>query len=288
MKDQASIQSGWGEIGPNVNDDPSSEPVSTTSRQPRSVVREFYARLGEVQFGDRIILFGASLLLSVLPLIILLNALANQRVDDDIAQHLGLNHQGAHVVKALFSPSSVTFNLGVLVSLLLSTAGTVATARSVQVIYERAFDLNPARGLTNLARSFVWVLVTAGLLIAESAFGSTVRSGPGGAVALGVVSFILVTAFFWWSAHFLLGGRESWRTLQPVALATSVFWLGLGVFASLYFSSTIVSDSRLYGEIGVAFTLVTWFIAVGAVITLGAVVGALWSARSSSRRRSAP
>jgi membrane protein len=58
-----------------------------------------------------------------------------------------------------------------------------------------------------------------------------------------------------------------------------VFWVGLGAVAALYFGSTLVSDSHLYGTIGVVFTLVTWFIAMGAVITLGAVVGAQLQAR---------
>jgi membrane protein len=58
-------------------------------------------------------------------------------------------------------------------------------------------------------------------------------------------------------------------------------WIGLGVFAGFYFSSTIVSDSKTYGTIGVTFTLVTWFIAMGAVLTLGAVVGAVWQRRQS-------
>jgi hypothetical protein len=38
-------------------------------------------------------------------------------------------------------------------------------------------------------------------------------------------------------------------------------------------SLTVVSDGPLRGAIGVVFTLVTWFIAMGAVIILGAVVG---------------
>ncbi len=52
--------------------------------------------------------------------------------------------------------------------------------------------------------------------------------------------------------------------------------MGLGVFASDYFSSTVVSESHLYGSIGVVFTLVTWFIAIGAVLALGAVSGVVW------------
>lgn len=47
----------------------------------------------------------------------------------------------------------------------------------------------------------------------------------------------------------------------------------------MYFAAAIISDSRLYGTIGVVFTLLTWFIAICAVIVLGAVAGATWDQR---------
>jgi membrane protein len=235
-----------------------------------------FSTLGAIDFGDRIILFGAALLLSVLPLVILLNALANQRVDDDIAKRLGLDRAGSRVVEGLFKPSTVSFNLSVLVGLLLALAGTIAVARSVQIIYERAFDRSPARGPANLLRCLVWVVVVTGVFVADAVSAPSLHNEPAGWLVLGVVNFVGVTLFFWWGAHFLLGGREPWRRVWPVGLATALFWMGLGVFASVYFSSTVVSDSHLYGTIGVVFTLVTWFIAIGAVLTLGAVAGIVW------------
>jgi membrane protein len=56
----------------------------------------------------------------------------------------------------------------------------------------------------------------------------------------------------------------------------------LGVFAAFYFSTTIVDDSKTYGTIGVTFTLITWFIAMGSVIMLGAVFGAVWAKRKTA------
>jgi hypothetical protein len=47
-------------------------------------------------------MFGAALLWSALPLIILLSSLANERIDDDLSRHIGLNGQGAHIVHSLF------------------------------------------------------------------------------------------------------------------------------------------------------------------------------------------
>ena len=52
----------------------------------------------------------------------------------------------------------------------------------------------------------------------------------------------------------------------------------------VYFAAAIISDSRLYGTIGVVFTLLTWFIAIGAVIVLGAVAGATWDQRKGRAR----
>jgi membrane protein len=127
----------------------------------------------------------------------------------------------------------------------------------------------------------VWVLFISGVAIADSAIGKSLRDGPAGPLVLSVVEVVGFTLFFWWSIHFLLAGRESWRAVAPAAISTAIFWVGLGLFAAFYFSSTIVSDSKTYGPIGVTFTLVTWFIAMGAVVTLGAVAGAVWHRRRS-------
>jgi membrane protein len=93
-----------------------------------------------------------------------------------------------------------------------------------------------------------------------------------------------VTAFFWWTMYFLLAGRASWRILLRPAALTALLWIGLELFSSVYFSSSIISDSRLYGTIGVVFTLMIWFIDIGAVIVLGAAAGA---ASEQRRDRSA-
>jgi len=75
-----------------------------------------------------------------------------------------------------------------------------------------------------------------------------------------------------------------WRRLLRAAVVTALLRFGLGLVSSVYFSSAIISDSRLYGTIGVVFTLLTWLIAIGAVIVLGAVAGATWDQRKGRSR----
>jgi membrane protein len=202
-------------------------------------------------------------------------------VDDDISTRLGLGREGAHVIDTLFTQSHVAFSLGILVSLALSVAGTITVARSLQTLYQRIFEQPDLRGWSNVLRCFTWVVVTAGMLFLDTVTSRPIRDFPAGRILLGLSNIAMLTVFFWWSIRFLLGGREPWRHVFPAALATGVFWVGLGAFASLYFSSTVVSDSRLYGPIGVVFTLVTWFIAMGAVVALGAVAGHVWLRRRS-------
>jgi len=110
------------------------------------MAQDLFSRLGSVDFGNRIILFGAAVLLSVLPIVILLSALANTQVDDDIARHLGLNHEGTRIVDGLFRTSKISFDAAVFVAILLALAGTIAVASAVQVTYEKAFDRAPSVG----------------------------------------------------------------------------------------------------------------------------------------------
>jgi membrane protein len=255
--------------------------VAWRARYDRSFARDVLRGLGAVDFADRIIIFGACLLVSVMPVIIALSAFTSHRIQDDITRHLGLGAQGRRIVDGLFKASVTSLNLAVLVSVVLSFAGTIAVARSVQVMYERAFAYPPLANAQGWLRCLVCVVAMSGVVIADGAIERTLIDDVGH-VVFGVVQLVPFTLFFWWSIHFLLGGREPWRRVLAAAIATGLFWIGLGVFAAFYFSSTIVSDSTTYGTIGVTFTLVTWLIAIGAVLTFGAVVGAVWQRRKDA------
>lgn len=264
------------------------DPQSWRERYQTSPVHDFVDRLGAIQFGDQIILLGAALLLSVLPLIILLSAFASHRVDGDIAERLGLNRTAARIVDSLITNSTARFNLGILVSLLISLAGTIAVARSVQGIYERAFDRPHQGGTGPFVRCLIWVVAVAAMLFLDTMSTRAIRDAPAGRVLLGLENLAILTLFFWWSLHFLLSGALRWRQVFFAALTTAVFWIGLGAIAALYFSSSIISDRNLYGSIGVVFTIATWFIAMSAVILLGAAVGAVVSNRLARRRPAPP
>jgi hypothetical protein len=83
-----------------------------------SVAQDFVRRLGAVDFVNSIVLFGASLFLSVLPFVILLSSIANHRIDTDLSRHIGLNHEGADIVSPLFRASPAHSTVALVTALL--------------------------------------------------------------------------------------------------------------------------------------------------------------------------
>lgn len=248
-----------------------------------SPAQTFFGQLGALDFSNSVILFGSALLISVLPFVILLSSLANHRIDTDLSRHIGLNRQGALIVSQLFRSSPAQSTAAEVTALILATAGTIAVASSLQVIYERVFG-QQHRGWTDVLRFATWAGVLFGALVADSVVSDPVRAAGGRAVQ-GLVTYAGVAGFFWWTMHFLLAGRVSWRLLLRPSVLTALFWIGLELFSSVYFSASIISDSRLYGPIGVVFSLMIWFTAIGAVIVLGAVAGATWNQHKVHFRR---
>jgi membrane protein len=242
----------------------------------------FLRQLGAVDFLNTSVLFGAALLTSVLPFVILVSSLADKRVDADLSRHIGLNRQGALIVSQLFRSSPAHSVAAVVTALILATAGTMAVAGSLQVIYERVFGQHH-RGWKDVHRFAAWVAVLFGVLVAESLISEPVHAAVG-PVGQGLVTFAGVAAFFWWTMHFLLAGRVRWLRLVRPAILTALLWMGLELFSAAYFSLAIISDSRLYGTIGVVFSLIIWFIAIGAMIVLGAAAGATWNEQKARSR----
>jgi membrane protein len=278
------------------NPGPASPPPSASSRpsghRPLGAARDrykgslaqrFFRELGAIEFFDQTMLFGANLLISLIPLLILISGFASQRVDDDLALRLGLDRRASAIVSNLFHSSPPTLDAGTVITLLILIAGMLAVASSLQTIYERVFRQDHRRSLYRL---LIWVVMLCGVLAFESLVGRPARDAAEGVGLVEVVTFAIFVPFFWWSMHLLLQGRLGWRKLLPSALATGFCFAGLGVFSHFYFSSTIVSDSKTYGTIGAVLGVVTWLIAVGSVIIIGAVAGAVWRDRSRGQGES--
>lgn len=268
--------------------------VRSTNREPAAALGERFRRVraryeaswpGEIgrelkalDFVNWITMFGAALLWSALPLIILLSSLADERIDDDLSRHIGLNSSGAHIVRTLFRSTPAHGVEAILTGFLFSFTGVIAVVSSLQLIYERIFGQEP-RGWRNLPRGVIWIVVLLALLVVDAIINRPIRRGAG-TVVLDLVELVTTSLFLWWTLRFLLADRVAWRRLARPALTSGVLWVCFGLFSSVYFSSVLTSDSHTYGTIGVVFTLLTWFFLIGAILVLGAVLGAVWQAHA--------
>jgi membrane protein len=140
----------------------------------------------------------------------------------------------------------------------------------------------PHRGARDLPRLLIWIAVLCGVVAFESLVGRPARNAAGGSGLVELVTAAIFIPFFWWTMHFLLAGRVRRRVLLLSAIGTDALFAVLGLFSELYFSSTIITDSRTFGPIGAVFSLLTWLIAISFVIILGALTGAVWEQRHSA------
>ena len=80
-----------------------------------------------------------------------------------------------------------------------------------------------------------------------------ISAAPEIMVALGLAQTIIYTP----AGPLVPALKSYWLAIHVAAmtLSTGVFFVGLGVFSGFYFSSTIISDSKTYGNIGAVFAI---------------------------------
>jgi membrane protein len=244
-----------------------------------SWAESLWHRLDAADFMNQALLLAATLLLCAVPFFLVATALAGRSAVSALTERLGLSKQAAADVGHLFTSSSATSNAVTGLSWAFFILGGIAAATAIQALYQRVFGLD-SRGVRDRLRAVIWLALAVGW----GAVGTS--AGPGFRTSAPVLWWIVnIPAFigFWWfTMWFLLAGRVSWRRLYPCAVATGAFWLGMYAVFSVIFSGMVISYDQKYGPIGVVFGLMSFFIAIGVVITLGAAVGQMWQDRGLS------
>jgi membrane protein len=239
-----------------------------------SHAEQFVKRLLAMDVINRGMLFAAILFLCFFPFVIVLTALSGRSAVDTFVRHLGLNHEASTAVSKLFAPASSTSGTVTGGGYVLFVLGGIAAASAVQELYLHAFGLE-SRGMRELPRLAGWLAALIVFGVFSSWAGPKVH-GAGGPVLLGAIGLAVLIVFWWFSIWLLLGGRISWRESLPSAIATGVCWLGMVIVFRLVFSETVITNDKKYGPIGVTFGFMSYFIAIGVVIILGAVIGVFW------------
>jgi membrane protein len=129
----------------------------------------------------------------------------------------------------------------------------IAAAGAIQHLHQRVFEKEPRRPRDTL-RAVIWLALVVGWSFLGGVVGAAFYSSA--PILWWLVNIPAFIGFWWLAMWFLLAGRVGWRRLLPCAVVT--------------------------GAIGVVFALMSFFIAIGVVITLGAAVGMMWRDRGLS------
>jgi membrane protein len=238
-------------------------------------------RLDAVDFMNQAMLLAATLLLCAVPFTLIAAALAGRSVVSALTARLGLSQPAAADVGHLFTSSSATSNAVTGLSWVFFILAGISAATAFQRLYQRAFQLDP-RGPRDTLRAVTWLALAVGWFALVSSVAPGLRASS--LVLWWIVSIPAFTGFWWFTMWFLAAGRASWRRLVPCAVATGAFWLGMLAVFSVIFSGMVISYDQKYGPIGIIFALMSFFIAIGVVIILGAAVGLMWQDRGLSFR----
>ena len=238
-------------------------------------------RLVGMDFMNKALVLAGTLLLCVFPFLIVIAALAGRSAASSISSRLGLNQQAAADMGHLFTSSGATSATVTTACFVLLVLFALAGASAVQQLYEQIFELD-SRGVRDLLRRLIWSGLVVGWLFLSGLVGPWVRAG--GLVLYGIVILVGFTGFWWFAMRFLMGGRITWRRLFPSAVATGLCWLGMVAVFSATFSGMVISSDDRYGPIGIVFDLISYLLAIGVVIILGAATGLAWQERGLSFR----
>ncbi len=240
-----------------------------------------WRRLNSVDFMNQGMIFAGTLLLCAFPFLIVADALEGESTARALGRRLGLNPLAARDVGRLFTSSQDTLaSVTGLAWVFLFLSG-YAVASSLQGLYQRVFGMDN-RTTRDMPRSLIWLAVLVAWLYAFGAVGPWLRAA--GLVVFAVVGLVVFTLFWLFTMWLLLAGRVAWRKLLPCAVATGVFWLGMEEVFVVIFSGMVTSDVKTYGPIGTVFALMSYLVAIGVVIILGAVTGLVWEERGPSFR----
>ena len=253
----------------------------TEEKYSGSAAENLWHRLDALDFMNQAMLLAGTLVLCCFPLLIVTASLAGDSAASSLSRRLGLDQQAAADLGHLFAPAGAASATVTGVVFVLLILFAIAGASVVQELYLQIFGVDP-RGVRDLPRKLIWVGLVVGWLFLSGLAGPSVRAG--GSAVFGIVVLVAFTGFWWFTMRFLLAGRIPWRRLFPSAVATGLCWLGMVAVFSATFSGMVISSYDRYGPIGIVFDLLSYMLAIGVVIILGAVAGIVWQERRVSSR----
>jgi membrane protein len=248
------------------------------TRLERLLLWRVWERMLEIEFVDRSVAIAGKAFVSFFPLVIVVAAFASERIRTSIlttvTARLGIRGDSLTLAKEAFASSDDVRKATGLLGLVLTVffAGSFTTA--LQRVYLRAWRRHPRVG--GQWRGPAWLLV----ILAYLASLGGLRGALGGGLGLGlfvIVSLVVTSGLWWFTAWFLLLGEVRPRVLLPTGLITSVALAVFAASATVWMPGVVTQNETQFGFFGVALALVTWFSGAAICVLIGACAGVVFA-----------
>ncbi len=264
-------------------------------RAQRTLLWQVWERMLEIEFVDRGVALAGKAFVSFFPLVIVVAAFMpagiRASIFSTLTHRLGIGGKALDSAKQAFSSASdirrATGILGLVFTFFF--AGSFTTA--IQRIYLRTWRRAPGGKIGTYTRGPAWLLA---ILMYMALLGG-IRAHLGNGATFGlfiVISLAMTSAFWWFTAWFLLLGQVRWRVLIPTGLVTGVAMSGYALAATVWMPRVVTNNQNQFGFFGVALALVTWFSGAAICLIVGASVGPVlaedpgaWAASSGAPSR---
>ena len=249
------------------------------TRLQRSLLWRVWERLLEIEFLDRGIALAAKAFVSFFPLVIVVAAFVPEGIRSSIVTTLSARFgvrggDALTLVRESFASSDdirqATGLLGLVLTIFFATSFTTALHR----VYVRAWRRPSKAGPGAYWRGAVWLATMLGSMALLGALSGALDDEIGSAL-FPVVTLVVMSALWWFTAWFLLFGEVRMRVLVPTGAITAIALGGYAISATVWMPEVVTSNEAQFGVFGVALALVTWFSGAAICVLLGACAGSV-------------
>jgi membrane protein len=239
---------------------------------PGKPIAAWLEGLAKLQIVDRGVGLGAQAFTALIPLLIVYGALAPagdaHSAGEQLISSFKLSGSAAAGVRQAVAPPQTVASELTILGFALLIGSTLSFARTLQRMYETAYDL-PAMGIRGTPWHLLWIALIP-IYITLRPLVESIAGGPWwhlpGSLLLGVVAWLA-------TPYLLMARRVSWRALVPIALFTAIGMTVLEVVSLVYLPHSISYSASRYGTIGIAFALLSWLVAAGFMLVGCAAAG---------------
>lgn len=253
-----------------------------------------YRRIRELDLDTHALALCAQQVLCTAPLIVAMGAvlkrITGRGVGYFMTRFFGLHDDSARAVTSLFARTASSIST---LTLIFAMVTAIVFTTSVASVQQRAFELiwtlPRLISIRTYLRQLTWAVVLGGysaLMLLLGRLGRELQEhiNRPGIMSVAVVQGVLTFLFYWWSQHWLLAGRVTWRALRPGAVYVGIATVVMFRLTRVIIPGQISWQVHAYGLIGGVFVLSVWLMILSIVIFGGILAGALVTERRAARR----